>query len=116
MATSPDNQLRKTHVIVRMIISINKILASNDWPRWGGEMLMFFSQRIQEQPDGAPNPKGGGAQTYIWPVFTENSMKTKKFGRERRPLRDTRSTTNAMSCSSSTTTEVLHRVWKFSMH
>ena len=32
------------------------------------------------RPEGTPNPKDGGFQPIIWPVFTENHMKLKKNG------------------------------------
>ena len=39
---------------------------------------------------GDANPKGGGRQPIIWPIFPENCMKMKKFwarGRGARPSR-----------------------------
>ena len=29
---------------------------------------------------GGANPKGGGCQPIIWPIFPKNCMKMKKFG------------------------------------
>ena len=49
-------------LLIRTILQLHIAVADPGFPRGGGA-----------------NPKGGGGQPIIWPIFAENCMKMKKF-------------------------------------